>query len=349
MSESVEVSVIVPVRNGEHLLPRCLEALRKQQPAGKDFEIIVVDDGSGDNTSQVAESAGARVLRQSPQGPAAARNRGVEEARGAIVLFTDADCAPCPDWMEKMLAPFEDVSIAGVKGAYISSQRSLTARFVQREYESKYQRMADFDRIDFIDTYSAGFRREVFQKAGGYDTSFETASVEDQEFSFRLHRLGISMVFVPEARVEHLHVSRFRGYVRKKFKIGYYKALLLRKHPDRVKGDTHTPRSLTAQMVFCAAFAAGLFMAAVSGFMNFGTGVQISGMMTAGAAAGFLISCIPFWLELAAKKDRAVLLVSPFMLAGRAAALGSGLATGLIRFTLGDYFLPSGCNREKGA
>jgi cellulose synthase/poly-beta-1,6-N-acetylglucosamine synthase-like glycosyltransferase len=253
---TIQASVVVPVRNGEKVLPRCLGSLLEQTVSRSDYEIVVVDDGSTDRTFQVARDFGVRLVSQPPQGPSVARNRGVEEALAPIVLFTDADCAPARDWIERMLEPFEDPEVAGVKGTYTSGQKSLTARFVQREYESKYERMAAFPVIDFIDTYSAGFRREAFRAAGGYDPAYETASVEDQEFSFRLHERGAKMLFVPEARVDHFHVDRWPKYLRKKFKIGYYKALLLIQHPDRIKGDSHTPRSLQLQILLLYAMAA---------------------------------------------------------------------------------------------
>jgi hypothetical protein len=152
------VSVIVPAYNAEATLGDCLAALQ--------------------------------LIRQPNAGPAAARNRGVQAARGEILLFTDADCAPTPDWIERLTEPFRAPEVAGAKGVYRTRQRELVARFVQLEYEDKYARMSRQDRIDFVDTYSAAYRRDVFLANGGFDALFPAASVEDQEFSFRLARKG---------------------------------------------------------------------------------------------------------------------------------------------------------------
>src|SRR3979490_1155633 len=91
------VSIIIPTFNGASRIANCLDALR-QQVAGRDAEILVVNDGSTDNTANVVDRyPGVRLITQANAGPAAARNRGALEARGKIILFTDDDCTPMPD------------------------------------------------------------------------------------------------------------------------------------------------------------------------------------------------------------------------------------------------------------
>ncbi|MBI2467114.1 MAG: glycosyltransferase family 2 protein [Candidatus Rokubacteria bacterium] len=90
-------SVVIPAYDAEATLPACLAALARQSLAPERFEVIVVDDGSTDATAQVAERAGVRVVRlPANAGPAAARNRGAQAARGEVLVFTDADCEPTP-------------------------------------------------------------------------------------------------------------------------------------------------------------------------------------------------------------------------------------------------------------
>jgi cellulose synthase/poly-beta-1,6-N-acetylglucosamine synthase-like glycosyltransferase len=142
-----------------------------------------------------------------PSGPAAARNHGVALAQGDLVLFTDADCAPAPDWVARLAATFNAPEVMGARGVYRTRQTSLVARFVQQEYQDKYDRTARRRAIDFIDTYSAGYRRAVFLENGGFETAFPVPSVEDQEFSFRLAEKGYRLVFAPDAVVYHQHDS----------------------------------------------------------------------------------------------------------------------------------------------
>src|SRR3974390_3549346 len=102
------VSIIILTFNCEARIAGCLDALLGQT-AGKDAEILVVNDGSTDSTAEVvARYPGISLISKSNAGPAAARNRGALEAQGAIILFTDDDCLPAPGWVAAMTDPFED-------------------------------------------------------------------------------------------------------------------------------------------------------------------------------------------------------------------------------------------------
>lgn len=314
-------SIIIPAHNAGRTLDACLRALHEQDAPDAMADIIVVDDGSTDDTSEVAHRWGATVLHLPGKGAAAARNLGARHARGEVLLFTDADCEPAPDWVREMLTPFaRNPAAAGVKGTYCTRQRSLTARFVQLEYEDKYRRMERLPAIDFIDTYSAGYRRDIFLRYGGFDESFPGANVEDQEFSFRLAADGHLMLFQPRAVVCHQHADSPRAYVRKKYWIGFWKVKVHLRHPSKAISDSHTPPVLKAQIGLLAltllAGAAGLLLPALWYAAGL-SGVALFGSM------------LPF-CRWAWKRDRAVALASPFYLLARAGALGFGLTAGIV-------------------
>jgi lipopolysaccharide/colanic/teichoic acid biosynthesis glycosyltransferase/glycosyltransferase involved in cell wall biosynthesis len=323
-------SVVIPAYNAASTLPACLAALSQQSLPSTDFEIIVVDDGSTDDTAALARAAGVRVIVQTHAGPAAARNRGAAAARGELLLFTDADCAPVPGWIGALIGAFADPIVAGAKGAYLSRQRGVVPRFTQLEFLERYDRLAGAEMIDFVDTYSAAYRRDVFLANNGFDTIFPTASVEDQELSFRLAEKGYRLVFVPAAQVYHRHNPTLYAYARRKFLIGYWRALLARWHPQRMVKDSYTPETLKMQIVLvavmlgmaCISTLASLFIGSFwwPGFAAFAFATLI-----------FLLTTISF-LTKAWRRDRGLMLPAVMLLWIRALTLGTGFAGGLIRF-----------------
>jgi cellulose synthase/poly-beta-1,6-N-acetylglucosamine synthase-like glycosyltransferase len=244
----------------------------------------------------------------------------VSAAQGDLVLFTDADCEPTPDWIEQICAPFEDPQVSGVKGAYRTRQKTLVARFVQLEYEDKYRRMAQDQYIDFIDTYSAGYRRDVLHEAGGFDTSFPTASVEDQELSFRLAKAGHRLVFQPLAIVYHQHASTVAAYARKKFRIGYWKVLVHVRHPDKLVRDSHTPQILKLQILLLPLLVASAALALLWSSLWW---VPVS------IAALLFASVVPFGLQVW-RTDPLLAFIVPWLLLVRAVSLGTGFAMGMV-------------------
>ncbi|HET7009295.1 MAG TPA: sugar transferase [Anaerolineales bacterium] len=317
------LSVVVPARDAADTLGACIRALQRQVYPREQYEVIVVDDGSSDATPCIAEGIADRVVRQHRRGPAAARNAGAAAAHGEIVVFTDSDCVPAADFLERLGDAFRDPDVVAAKGAYRTAQHGLVPRFVQQEYEHKYDRMLRQATIDFVDTYAAAYRREVFLENGGFDVSYTRASVEDQELSFRLARKGYPMVFIPSAVVEHRHDRSVGEYVRRKFGIGYWKAFLLRDHPERLVADSHTPLTQRLQLVLVPLASISLLL----GLLMRGTG-----WLAAALACGVILTAVPeVWAI--ARRDPPVLVISPAMILLRAICLGAGLALGTIRPT----------------
>ena len=319
------ISVIVPACNAADTLQLCLDALATQDYPSSQYEVIVVDDGSTDETASIAQATSARVIRQANAGAAAARNAGARAAQGDLLLFTDADCAPVAGWIAALTAAFDDSRVAGAKGTYLTQQREIVPRFTQLEYEDRYDRMANAETIDFIDTYSAAYRRDVFFANRGFDPSI--MKVEDQELSFRLAEKGYRLVFTPDAVVYHRHNPTLRAYASRKYYIGYWKARLARSQPGRMVSDSHTPQVLKVQMLLAMASLASVVMAALAVPLN--PTLSIFGLFAAGVLALlFMVTAIPF-LAKAWRRDRAVTLPGVGLLWVRALALSAGFAAGM--------------------
>ena len=238
----MDVSVIIPAYNSEKTIEATVKSVLNQSFKGL-YEIIVVDDGSKDKTAEVVSQIKDKkvvLVRQSNKGPASARNCGARKAKGNIILLTDSDCVAEKNWIEEMVRPFRNSDIVGAQGRYkILNKKSLIARFVQYEIEERYQRMEKLKQIDFIGSYSAGYRRDVFLKFGGFDESFKTASGEDPEISYRMADKGLKMVFAPKAIVHHPHPDSLKRYLKMKYGRGYWGQLLYKKHPEKRKGQAY--------------------------------------------------------------------------------------------------------------
>jgi GT2 family glycosyltransferase len=320
MVEAKSASIIIPTFNGSRRIGNCLDALQKQT-SGRTAEIIVVDDGSTDNTADVVGNySTVRLISQKNAGPATARNRGAFEAQGQILLFTDDDCVPAPGWLDAMLAPFADPDVVGAKGAYLTHQSSFAARFVQIEYEDKYRKMSGLDTIDFVDTYSAAFLCDRFQEMNGYDTSFPVACAEDIELSYRMSARGWKMKFVPSAIVYHTHPDTLSSYLKKKYKFAYWRVLAVRKNPSKGLNDSHTPQTMKLQLLLLPT----LVLAVVTDLILRPV-FPLSGI----AAIVFVLSTLPFAIR-AARKYPMVGLLSPALLAMRSCAQLLGVIAGMI-------------------
>ena len=187
---------MVPARDAEATLGRCLDALAGQE-LDEEYEVIVVDDGSADGTAQVAERAGVAVLRQERLGPAAARNRGVAEARGKLLFFTDADCFPQPGWLAAGVRALESAEL--VQGA-VHPDPSVRPMPLDRT-------IAHWRETPLFETANLMVRRSLFERLGGFeqwiDPEIGKAFGEDIWLGWRARRAGARIGFAADAVVHH--------------------------------------------------------------------------------------------------------------------------------------------------
>lgn len=200
-------SVIVVTRDRAASLRRTLAALgRLDHPA---FEVIVVDNGSTDDTAAAAEEAGARYVRTPARaGIAASRGAGAAAAHGAVVAYTDDDCIPVPGWLsalERRLLAEPDLGLAGghVENVGFAGRRRFKGRTrLTRNGQTEF--VEDPREADFFGNANLAFRRKAYERLGGYDPFFSSGRAElDLAMSFR--RAGYRVGYEPEAVVEHHH------------------------------------------------------------------------------------------------------------------------------------------------
>ncbi|MBI4003359.1 MAG: glycosyltransferase [Nitrospira defluvii] len=318
------VTVVIPAYNATKTIGDGLEAFARQSFQAAEVEIIIVDDGSTDGTPEYIEryvknwgpeQPRLRVMRQAHQGPAAARNLGAEAAQGEFLLFTDADCVPHLDWIKEMVAPFQSPSIAAVKGAYKTKQRSLVARFAQAEFEARYRQLAAAEYVDVVFSYSAGFRREIFRTIGGFDTSFPVADNEDTDLSYRVATAGYKIKFNPAAIIYHQHPATLKQYLRKKHSRAYWRVMVYKRFPGKAIRDSYTPQTLKLQIGSVVLGAGALAFIPL---------VPNAFYVAALAGGLFTATALPFLWQLP-REDPGLRVAAPFLLVCRAVVMASGL------------------------
>jgi glycosyltransferase involved in cell wall biosynthesis len=211
-------SVIVPAHNAAGLLPRSLGALAASEFPRDRWELVVVDDGSSDDTAAIAARYADTVVKipGRPHGPAYARNRGFDASRGDVVVFFDADVVVHDDTLRRFAAQFDgQPDVGAVFGSYddrpaapglISQYRNLLHHYVH------HRNAGD------VETFWAGagaVRREVFAEAGMYDEwHYARPQIEDIELGARIRSTGKRILLRPEIQVTHLKRWTLRGVIR---------------------------------------------------------------------------------------------------------------------------------------
>lgn len=204
-AQNPRLSVIVPVFNGRLQLPRCLEAISRSE--FRDFEVIIMDDCSTDNTRDIVERWGARYMRTPRKmGPGGARNLGVRHARGSVMVFVDADVVVPPEALGLISEDFAlDADLAALFGSY--DEAPAWSDFLS-QYKNLMHHYVHQTASERAVTFWAGcgaVRREVFLEFGGFDhEKYPMPSIEDIEFGFRLSRAGRRILLEKRLQVKHL-------------------------------------------------------------------------------------------------------------------------------------------------
>ena len=211
-------SVVVPAHDAAHLLPRVLGALADSDLPRDEWELIVVDDASSDETAAVAAAWADTVIKLPgrPYGPAYARNRGVELARGDVVMFFDADVVVHTDTVRLFHESLADApDVGGVFGSY--DDRPAEPGFVS-QYRNLLHHYVHQQNPGDAETFWAGagaVRRHVFEEAGMYDEwHYARPQIEDIELGGRIRSLGWRLVLRPDIQVTHLKRWTLRGVLR---------------------------------------------------------------------------------------------------------------------------------------
>jgi GT2 family glycosyltransferase len=217
-----EVSVVITARNADRHLPVLLTALHAQTLAAERFETIVVDDASDDSTAAVAAAdETVQLVRCGTHvGLPRGRNIGVRAALAPVIAFTDADCIPDPDWLERGLERLV-VSGADMLAGGITIPVGDSPSIASLVDSATYLDQERYTQRGFGAGANLWVRRSVFDRYGFFSENLQAYGGDEEEFCQRATEAGATIVYAPEAHVRHPPRERLRDLSRKAYKLGY--------------------------------------------------------------------------------------------------------------------------------
>lgn len=225
-SQNFEFSIVIPTYNRPERLKECLQSITFLEYPRDCFEVVVVDDGSKISLERVVEpfknQLHITLLKQINQGPATARNTGVNHAKGKFLAFTDDDCKPAPDWLKTLATRFENAPNCLIGGKTINILSDNTFSIASQElinYLYSYYN-SNPQQASFFASNNIALSTENFRKIGGFDTTYPRAAAEDREFCDRWLQYGNKMLYAPEVQVYHAHQLTLSSYWRQHFHYG---------------------------------------------------------------------------------------------------------------------------------
>lgn len=234
------VSIVIPVKDRAADLRNCLTSLQQLDYPQDRLEVIVVDDGSTDETPQVAKELGAVLVTSGAVGggPALARNQGAATASGEILAFIDSDCAAAEDWLSDLLPAFSDEKLAAA-GGWVDGMHHGSAL---DRYEAVMSSLnlgrreltggAGGDTF-YLPSCNLLMRKQAFVEAGGFCADLHVG--EDVDLTWRLRDAGWQIQYLPAGTVYHAHRSKTWPFMKRRFDYGTSEGMLQQLHPVRGK------------------------------------------------------------------------------------------------------------------
>lgn len=238
----MKVSVVIPAKNAEETIGYLLHSLMYQTV--KPHEIIVIDDGSTDNTGDIARrfrNVKVIVNRES-KGANFSRNLGILESTGDIIAFTDSDCEVDAKWIENISKLFKECDVSAISGAvYSGNIDKFLSRFLEQSIISpapKYNKdvilKGDLNPFVIVTTANFAIRKSIIEKVGLFDPEYRHYGSDDMDYAYRILRSGFKILCTSKVKVKHYHRVRLSKVIKRYFQYGQGFAIFKIKNPQSI-------------------------------------------------------------------------------------------------------------------
>jgi cellulose synthase/poly-beta-1,6-N-acetylglucosamine synthase-like glycosyltransferase len=244
------VSVVVGIRNEERFIEECIESLLSLDYPQDSYEIIIVDGMSTDRTRDLVQKYPVRLLLNKRKNVAAARNLGVENARGDLVAFTDGDCKVDSEWLKILVREMQNASdsVVCVGGPnLIFDTDPVFGRVVGYAQETflgsggsaQSNNSTKKHYVSSLPNCNAMYKKSAIQEVGCFDERFSIG--QDGDLNYRIGKTGRKFLYIPEAQVLHHRRGTFKSFSVRMFKYGMWMAELFKKHGEFVRWYAFLP------------------------------------------------------------------------------------------------------------
>ncbi len=223
-----KVSIVVPVYNGADTIASCIESLLQQDYPSDSYDIIIVENGSTDNTTSIVQEYPVHLFHSSIRGPAAARNFGIARSNADIIAFTDADCIAHSRWLSELVQLYQDPKVGGVGGSilpYEHSKRNFVEIFSEEHSPLINFASGEHEFLPHLYTANASYRRHILNEIGGFNPNVVTG--QDVDISWRVQlQTKTRLHYAPDAVIYHHHRSTRAGLARQYRRYGFGEIVL---------------------------------------------------------------------------------------------------------------------------